>query len=131
MSTFKELDERFGITQALIVAGQIAAAQGDMAAARASYKECWEQAQAIGALEFSASCLEGAGEVLAAQGEATSAATLWGRAALIRANLIAPMPPIERIRYAQSVATAREQLGSEEFKAAWLEGSWQEVLSEL
>jgi predicted ATPase/class 3 adenylate cyclase len=130
MNTFKEVGDRFGTTLALIVAGQVAVAQGDMATAREAYRECWELSQTIGALELAAGCLEGAGEVLVVQGEARSAVALWGQAAMIRADLVAPMPLVERIRYEQAVATAREQLGSEEFQDAWMEGR-QKSLSNL
>lgn len=121
LTTFKELGDRFGMAQALIVAGKIAVAQENMTEARASYMECWEQVRAIGALELAASCLEGVGEVLVAQGEARSAAGLWGKAATIRADLVAPMPPVERISYGKAVMSAREQLGDEEFRIAWME----------
>ncbi len=127
MNIFKKVGDRFGTALALLVAGQVAVAQGDMATALAAYRECWELSQTIGALELSAGCLEGTGEMLIAQGEARSAVALWGKAAIIRADLVAPMPSVERVRYAQSVATAREQLGSEEFKAAWVEGTQREA----
>jgi predicted ATPase/class 3 adenylate cyclase len=129
MNIFKEVDDRFGTTQALLVAGQVAVAQGDMATAREAYRECWELSQTIGALELAAGCLEGAGEVLVAQGKARSAVALWGQAAMIRADLVAPMPPVERIRYGQAVATAREQLGNEEFQDVWMEGRQQKALA--
>ena len=92
-----------------------------MLAARAFYRECWELTCAIDALDLAASCLEGVGEVLVAQGEVRTAAELWGKAAMLRADLVAPMPPIERISYAKAVARAREQLGDEEFRVAWME----------
>jgi class 3 adenylate cyclase len=126
---FKEVGDRFGTTQALMVAGQVAGAQGDLTAALVAYRECWELAQTIGALEISAACLEGVGAVLVAQGKARSAVALWGRAAMIRADLIAPMPPVERIRYEQAVVAAREQLGGEEFQDAWMEGGPQKSLA--
>ncbi|MBA2392562.1 MAG: tetratricopeptide repeat protein [Ktedonobacteraceae bacterium] len=129
LHTFKEMGDRFGTAMVLIVAGQIAIVQGDMAAALTAYRECLKLAQTISALELVAGCLEGAGQVLMAQGQARSAVILWGKAAIIRADLVAPMPPVERVRYEQAVALAREQLGSEEFKAAWVEGTRQEAFT--
>ncbi|MBV9711674.1 MAG: tetratricopeptide repeat protein, partial [Ktedonobacteraceae bacterium] len=122
ISIFKELGDRFGMTLALIAAGKVALAQGDLVSARASYRKCWEQACAIGALELIAGCLEGVGEVLVVQGEARSAVELWGKAAMIRADLIAPMPPVERIFYEKAMMIAREQLSDEDFQIAWMEG---------
>ena len=122
INTFKELGDRFGMALALIVAGKVAVAQADMVAARAFYRESWELARTIDALELAASCLEGVGEVLVEQGEVGTAAELWGKAAMIRAGLVAPMPPIERIAYEKAVTSAREQLGDEEFRVAWMEG---------
>ena len=73
--------------------------------------------------ELTAACLEGYGEVLVAQGEAKWAVQLWGIAATIRAEIVAPMPPIYRPDYVQAVASARESLDEEAFQMAWTEGS--------
>ena len=111
MNIFKKVDDRFGTTLAFLVAGQVAVVQGDMAIALATYRECWGLSQTIGALELAAGCSGTAGEVLVEQGEARSAVALWGKAAMIRAELIAPMPPVERIHYERAVVIARERLG--------------------
>ena len=61
-------------------------------------------------------------EVLVAQGEARWAVQLWGIAATVRAEIVAPMPPIYRPDYIQAVAAARESLDEEAFQMAWTEG---------
>jgi hypothetical protein len=76
----------------------------------------------ISAKEPSISCLEGYGEVLVARGAAGDAVKLWATAATVRADIIAPMPPIYRTSYIQAVATARQLLGDEAFRSAWAEG---------
>jgi hypothetical protein len=60
--------------------------------------------------------------VLVAQGEARWAVQLWGIAATVRAEIVAPMPPIYRPDYIQAVTAARESLGEEAFQMAWTEG---------
>jgi predicted ATPase/class 3 adenylate cyclase len=130
ISIFKDLGDRFGIALALTIAGKVAAEQGKLVEAQAFYRESWELVLAIEALELAASCLEEAGAVLVQQGEMKTAVALWGKAATIRANLIAPMPPVERIAYEKAVTSARAQLGDEAFRSAWIEDG-QKVLSNL
>ena len=57
-----------------------------------------------------------------ALGEPRKAVRLWGTAATVRAAIMAPMPPIYRTSYIQAVATARERLGEQAFRSAWVEG---------
>src|SRR5207247_1188675 len=68
------------------------------------------------------SSLEELASVVAAQGEPTWAAQLWGTAEALRESLWTPMPPIMRADYERSVAAARAQLGKKAFVAAWKEG---------
>lgn len=117
---FREQGDRFGMALALMVTGKVVA--GEPLKAWACYRECLVLARAIDALELTASCLEEAGILAVERGDAKTAAMLWGKAALIRVDLIAPMPPVERISYEKAVASAREQLGDEPFLVAWREG---------
>jgi DNA-binding NarL/FixJ family response regulator len=60
--------------------------------------------------------------VVAAQGESTWAARLWGAAEAMREATGAPIPPVERADYERALASARAQLGEKTFAAAWEEG---------
>ncbi len=122
LAIFKGIGERSGTALALISFARMFAYRGEHEASRASYKESWDLLGAIGDRELAASCLEGYGEVLVAQGEARWAVQLWGIAATVRAEIVAPIPPIYRPDYIQAVAAARESLDEEAFQMAWTEG---------
>jgi predicted ATPase/class 3 adenylate cyclase len=122
IGSFRVLKERSGIAEVLIALGRLATLEHDYEAAQASYKESWNLLRTISAKEMSISCLEGYGEVLVAQGSVQKAVQLWATAATVRADIIAPMPPIYRTSYIQAVAAARQLLGDEAFQSAWAEG---------
>lgn len=60
--------------------------------------------------------------MLAAQGDPTSAARLWGTAQALRASIGAPLPLVYRAAYAQAVSHARTRLGEEAFATTFAEG---------
>ena len=122
LAIFKGIGERSGTAMALISFARILSYSGEHVAAQACYKESWELLGANADRELTAACLEGYGELLVEQGEAKWAVQLWGIAATVRAEIVAPMPPIYRPDYIQAVASARESLGEEAFQMAWAEG---------
>src|SRR5262249_2244960 len=69
-----------------------------------------------------APALEGLAAVVAAQGEATWAARLWGRAEAHRETIKIPLPLLYRADYDHAVALARSQLEEPSFAAAWAQG---------
>ena len=69
-----------------------------------------------------APALEGLAAVVAAQGEPTWAARLWGTAEAQREAYSLPLAPVYRADYEQAVAASRTQLGEQSFAAAWAEG---------
>jgi predicted ATPase len=97
--------------------GKVNFVQGDYTAARALYEE--SLASPVG---VNLGSLEELASVVAAQGEPTWAAQLWGAAEALRASLGTPMPPVDRADYERSVAAALAQLGEKAFNAAWAEG---------
>ena len=66
--------------------------------------------------------LEGLAAVVAAQGEPTWAARLWGKAEAQRETYGIPLAPVYRADYEQAVAAARAHLDEQSFRAAWAEG---------
>jgi len=123
LTIFNAIGERSGSAAALMSLARVLAYQGEPKTAQSSYQESWNLLQAIGDRELAAACLEGYGEVLVAQGEAKWAVQLWGLAATIRAEIVAPIPPIYRPDYVQAVANARESLDEEAFQMAWKAGN--------
>jgi predicted ATPase/class 3 adenylate cyclase len=123
LAIFKGIGERFGTAMALISFARMLTYKGEHEAALACYNEARDLLGANGDRELIAACLEGYGEVLVAHGEAKWAVQLWGKAATVRAEIVAPMPPIYRPAYIQAVASARQSLDEEAFQMAWTEGS--------
>jgi predicted ATPase/class 3 adenylate cyclase len=123
LAILKGIGERFGTAMGLISFARMFAYKGEREAALAYYKESWDLLGTNGDRELIAACLEGYGEVLVALGEAKWAVRLWGIAAKVRAEIVAPMPPIYRSDYVQAVASAREILDEEAFQLAWKENS--------
>jgi non-specific serine/threonine protein kinase len=74
-----------------------------------------------------AGCLELLGGLAGMQGHAERTAMLFGAAAGVRKKWGVPMPPISRAAYERDLATARAQLGSRRFDAAWAGGGLMQV----
>ena len=115
----KELRHQLGTTLWLAILAQVAASQGDYATARSLYKTL---ASRGGDNWVTIPFLESLADVVAARGDATWAARLWGSAEALRETTGTPVWPKERARYESMVAAAREQLGERAFTAAWAEG---------
>ncbi len=114
---------RVGVAESLISLAHILMYQGNDEAAQDCYERSWALLlKVLDAKELCAACLEGWGELIVRQGKLEQAAQAWAVAAMIRASLVAPMPPIYRAAYNRAVAVVREQLGTETFQAAWAEG---------
>jgi len=120
--TFKELGDRWSTAEALLAFARLASSQGELAAARAYYQESLALAREIGAKNLIASALEGAGAVVAAQGEPGWAARLWGTAQVLREAMGAPLPPVYRADYESALDTTRTRLGEEAFATVLAEG---------
>jgi predicted ATPase/class 3 adenylate cyclase/DNA-binding CsgD family transcriptional regulator len=111
-----------GEPELLSFLGEVEARQGNYATAHALYEESLTIARRAGRQVDIASYLEGLAGVVAAQGEPTWAARLWGAAEAVREATGAPLPPVERADYERSMASARAQLGEQAFATAWAEG---------
>jgi predicted ATPase/class 3 adenylate cyclase/DNA-binding CsgD family transcriptional regulator len=113
------------IAYALSLLGRVLAAEGDLAAARAICEESLILVMRVNAglsFLFIAPVLESLAAVVAAHGETTWAARLWGRAEARRETIKTPLPPLYRAGYEHAVATARAGLDELSFAAAWEEG---------
>ena len=123
IALFDEVCYRVGVAEALISLARVMASQDDDEGAQDCYAKSWAQlVKTLDAKDLCATCLEGWGELIARQGKLEQAAQVWAVAATIRAELVAPMPPIYRPAYNKAVAAVREQLGTEAFQASWAEG---------
>jgi len=121
-SLTKEIRHQLGTTLWLALLAQGAARQGDYTTARALSVRSLTLASKVGDNRDIVLYLEGLADVVAAQGESTWAARLWGSAEALRETMGTPIWPIERARYERTVAAARASLGEKAFAAAWAEG---------
>ena len=122
---YREVGNKAQLAGTLSLLAKVIAAQGDLAAARAFYEESLNRGKEVNSNEFIMDvtpALEGLAAVVAAQGEPTWAARLWGAAEAQREVYSLPLAPIYRADYEQAVAAARTQLGEQSFAAAWAEG---------
>jgi DNA-binding CsgD family transcriptional regulator/tetratricopeptide (TPR) repeat protein len=122
---YRELGNEAPIAWTLILLGKVLAAEGDLEAARAVCEESLilETRVNVGQSFWDiAPVLEGLAAVVAAQGESTWAARLWGRAEAHRETFHMPLPPRYRADYDQAVALASSHLDEPSFAAAWAEG---------
>src|SRR6266567_3579762 len=122
VAILKEIGDQGGTAESLNCLARLTARQGNLAAARALYEESWAVLSELGVKVQSAACLEGLGEVVAAQGEPGWAVRPWGAAAVLRAAIGAPIPPVYRTSYVQAVAAARALLDETTFAAQWAAG---------
>jgi predicted ATPase/serine/threonine protein kinase/DNA-binding CsgD family transcriptional regulator len=122
LELYRELGDREGIGKSLFALGRVAESLGDYASAHAHCEESLAIGRVVGDNLGIASCLEELSSVVAAQGEPTWAAQLWGAAEAQRSSLGTPMPPVDRADYERSVAAARAHLGKKAFVVAWEEG---------
>ena len=144
---FRELSYKAGMAEALFVLARMQARQGNYPAARSRYADILTLAREgddLGHIpaafrvehdrdvpgrpsENDANLnipfyLEGLAQVVAAQGEGTWAARLWGAAQAMREGLYAPLPTVFRTEHEQAIAAARTQIGEKAFTAAWAQG---------
>jgi predicted ATPase/DNA-binding CsgD family transcriptional regulator len=132
LALFRELGDQSNIAWSLSLLAKVQAHQGDYAAAHALYEQSLETARRVGDQRLIATSLKEVGDVVAAAGELAWATRLWGTAEALREAMGTPLPPVERAKYEQEVASARTHLGEQAFTAAWAEGramTWGEALA--
>jgi DNA-binding NarL/FixJ family response regulator len=144
---FRELSYKAGMAEALFVLARVQARQENYPAARSRYADILTLARegddthnihAAFRVEHDRDLpgrpsendanlnipfyLEGLAQVVAAQGEGTWAARLWGAAQALREGLHAPLPAVFRTEHEQAIAAVRTQIGEKAFAAAWAQG---------
>lgn len=118
----KALGYKGGCAHTLAILGRIALTQGLYERATACYQESLTLRQETGEKEGIAAALEGLAALTGMQGHPVSAARLYGSAESLRTLLGAPLTPIDRPLYQQSIAALRAQLDEPTFLNAWAAG---------
>jgi predicted ATPase/DNA-binding CsgD family transcriptional regulator len=119
----KEVGHQQRIVHSLSSLARAVFIQGDDARARSLYEESFtSQMKSTARTWYLAECLEGLGQVIAAQEEYKWAARVWGAAERLREALGVPIPPVYRPMHEHAVALALATFGEKAFTAAWEEG---------
>lgn len=118
----RALGYKGGCAHTLAVLGRIALYQGAYEQATACYQESLTLRQETGEKEGIATALEGLAAVWGLQGQVVWAARLYGAAESLRTQLGAPLTPMDRPHYQQTVAALRAQLDEPTFLKAWTAG---------
>ena len=113
---------RYGVAASLGSLAKIARDEGDFAKAKKLALESLQIRRDLGDTQGIANCLEIVGEVTRRQGDGTRAVRFFAFSARLREVLQAPLPPAERLRYEQSLAQVRAEMGESAFQAAWAAG---------
>jgi non-specific serine/threonine protein kinase len=118
----RALGYKGGCAHTLAILGRIALHQGAYERATVCYQESLTLRQETGEKEGIATALEGLAAVTGMQGQPVNAARLYGAASSLRTLLGAPLTPIDRPYYEQTVAALRAQLDEPAFLNAWAAG---------
>ncbi|MDR3687877.1 MAG: tetratricopeptide repeat protein [Fimbriimonas sp.] len=119
----QEIGDRRTIADSLRVLGKVATTQGDYTSALAHHRESLAILTAIGNRWAIAESLDSFATIAAHRGKSDQAATLWGGAEALRAEIGATMEPSKREEFDRAVAEVRQVLGEEAFSIAWAHGS--------
>jgi predicted ATPase/class 3 adenylate cyclase/DNA-binding CsgD family transcriptional regulator len=125
LALFQEMKLQDGTALSLYALAEVAAVGGDSARSHALYEHGVGVARKAGDKRTITSGLEGLAAAVAAQGNYTWAAHLWGAAEALREAIGMPLPPVEHASYNRAVAAARTGLGEQAFAAAWAQGRTQ------
>ncbi len=122
LANAREVKNAIFVTEALFILAKLETRQGNLTLAQAHFEECFSFLIPNGEKYIIPSYVEGLAGVIAKQGETVQAAQLWGAAEMLRETVGAPIPPVERTFYEQSVEAARTQLGKKRFAIEWAKG---------
>jgi ATP/maltotriose-dependent transcriptional regulator MalT len=121
LTIHREIGAPWFIAWALHILGRVEEQRHDLTAARSWYQQSLLLTLELGDKYITPYNMMGLARVLLAQGVLTGAAQLWGAAEALHEGT-APLAPLDRADYEQTVATARAQLGEQAFAAAWAAG---------
>jgi tetratricopeptide (TPR) repeat protein len=121
LDLFQKQQNKREMVWPLLNLGHVALCQGDTGRAATLYAESVTLLQALKDKSGIAYALEGFAR-LTAQHWPEQAARLFGAAEIQRDTIGAPMLPVERTNYDQTIMAIHSRLNNEAFEAAWAEG---------
>jgi non-specific serine/threonine protein kinase len=122
LARYRQLDSKLGTGRVLIHLGRSLTERGEAAQALPLLREALDSNRETGNRWYQAEALEAVAAAAVRLGEPDRAARLWGTAAALRDVLGAPVPPPDRARHDEVLASVRASLGEERFAAIWAAG---------
>jgi predicted ATPase len=122
LGLFQGLGNQRMIAGAFVNLGSSRLVQRQYAEAAACFRESLRSAEPMAHKNAISYCLEGLAAVGAAEGDSADAARLLGAAEVLRETIGAPAGAYEEAIRLDTVAAVRQELGEDEFGAAWAEG---------
>ena len=123
LSSFREAGDRWGCARSLTDLGRIDCEQGKYLSAQSAYQEALEIFAALAHKRGLARTLEGSACLALARGFTVRALKLAAAAANLRQLIGTPLPEAEQIKLEQTLLPAWTELGEDEGKRVWSEGS--------
>jgi tetratricopeptide (TPR) repeat protein len=123
LAVYREHQNDAGVAMVLNNMGRALLEQGQLDEAALQLNESLRLRYRLGDLPGVAFSLEGLADLARRRGDVARAARLWGAAEALRAQLKAPLSPMEQPSYQQIVAESRAALGEGDFAAAWAAGA--------
>jgi non-specific serine/threonine protein kinase len=127
LTVARSAGDRFLISQMLSYKGRADCSDGNLERAEASFLESLTLARALADPLATVWALERFAELAVARGAPTRAATIWGAAARMRAEIGISIAFNEQNEHDRAVVAVREALGDDAFDQAWREGSSMEL----
>lgn len=121
LALYRELGNKSGEAMVLLDLASAAMEQADPARAEPLYMQSLTLAWQVGDRRRTAFCLEGLGQITAAD-DADQAMLYLSAAQHLREVLSAPLPPSEQLPFDRTVAALKTALGPAAFDAAWQRG---------
>ncbi|HLK47966.1 MAG TPA: tetratricopeptide repeat protein [Bryobacteraceae bacterium] len=122
LAAFRHAGDRWGIARSLTDLGYVACDQGDFVTAHAAYREGLDIFASLEHKRGIARALEGFACSAWARGDAARALVIAAAAAHLRHSIGAPLLPLGRVKFDQSLQAARDALKKPESQAAWERG---------
>ncbi|MEZ4867854.1 MAG: tetratricopeptide repeat protein [Caldilineaceae bacterium] len=119
---FHQIGETQAIADVISNLGNLALNQGDYRRATALHRESLALFQELDDKENISDCLKALALIIMSQGNLARAVRLFAAAVKVRDAIGMLMPPIDAVRYENSISATRAQLDEISFAAAWAEG---------
>ena len=122
LALYRSIHSKLGAGRVLIHLGRSHTEQGEPALAMPLLREALVLTREAGNRWYLAEALESLATATARLGDLPRAARFWGAAEALRETIGGPVPPADRARYQEDLASLQARLGEAAFAEAWAMG---------